>query len=77
MNILEQVINDAIKNNASDIHLTHNGIYFRVKKQVLLYDLTEIAYSIWNDRKARCLKRIEKLETFDIKSLKKSGCITN
>lgn len=66
--ILEQVINDAIKHNASDIHLTHDGIYFRVKKQVLLYDLTEIAYPIWNDRKARCLKRIEELETFDIKS---------
>lgn len=68
--ILEQVINDAIKHNASDIHLTHDGIYFRVKKQVLLYDLTEIAYPIWNDRKARCLKRIEQLETFDIKSYK-------
>ena len=39
MNILEQVINDAIKHNASDIHLTHNGIYFRVKKQVLLYNI--------------------------------------
>lgn len=68
--ILEQVINDAIKHNASDIHLTHDGIYFRVKKQVLLYDLTEIAYPIWNDRKARCLKRIEEIETFDIKSCK-------
>ena len=40
--ILEQVINDAIKHNASDIHLTHNGIYFRVKKQILPYN---IAYS--------------------------------
>ena len=32
MNILEQVINDAIKHNASDIHLTHDGNLFSCEK---------------------------------------------
>lgn len=36
---LEQMINDALKYNASDIHLQQDGIYFRVKKQILLYNI--------------------------------------